>query len=159
MSYADCFLPENNRDPNLLGYSRTREAKFFLNHPNIEHKDINDKLGSLGDFEELFGINAIIRNILSDLRIQKGTYIMDPKFGTGIHTYIFKPKDMITQEEIEFGINNILEYYREFVEMSYDISFFQEDHGYRISITIDYDGKTQNFDIDMDTSVIKQVDV
>ena len=159
MSFADCFLPENNKDPNLLGYSNTREAKFFKQHPNIEYKDIDDKIGSLGDFKELYGINAIIRNIISDLRIQKGTYIMDPSLGTGIHTFIFKPKDDITQETIEHNLNTALEYYREFVDLEYDVLFFQEEHGYRIEIKIDYDGKTETFNVDMDTSIMKQVDL
>jgi phage baseplate assembly protein W len=154
-----CFLPENN--VNLESVNRFREKNFLDKYPIIEYEDINDTIGSNGDFQKLMGLNAILKNIITDLRIENNTYFFDPEMGSGLHTYIFEPADITTQDEIEQRLRRILDYYKRnklINNFDYKIYFYKNNKGYKIDLNIEYSGKKKNIELIFDTSVVKHLD-
>lgn len=122
-------------------------------------KDIDSKIGSTGDFKELFGIDAILKRLINLFLIAKGTYILDPELGSNLFKFIFEPADIITKQSIEQEINQILGEHINSSELkvTYDILFFKNKKGFRIDFGIDYKGQKKSASINIDESLLKTV--
>jgi len=158
MNLDPCFRPENNLGDGAS--IRFQHRKFLNKYPIEEFSDMDNNISSSGDFNTLYGINAIIKNIITDLRIERETYFFDPEQGSGLHLHIFEPIDNQTQESISRDLTDILDYYRnrEIIDdYEFNMAFYRNNKGYVIDLIIKYDGKTKKFDVTIDTDLVKSL--
>ena len=132
---------------------------FFNSVPGEkdEIKDVDIYISNRGDLQEIKGIDVIIRSILNILFTVKGSYIMDPEYGCGLHKYIFEPCDDVTLESIQNEISMALLRYEGRAKVNSGIAFLQDGKGFVINLTVDYRGETKKTSLMIDESLLKNV--
>jgi len=116
--------------------------RFFRERPvqNNRLKTIDSNINSYGDFTELTDIDAVIKNIETDLLINKGTYLFDPEFGVGIHKFVFEPANEFTKTKLEQLISGVVNRNKAHSTVSFQVFFFQNRKGFKINLTVEYKG-------------------
>lgn len=118
-------------------------------------RDIDSKLSPKGDFEELEGIDVIIKGITTILLTSKGTYVFDPEFGLGLHRYIFEPADEVTKNSIENEVRDALKRYEGRVQTNFRVVFLNNKKGFRLDLSIKYQGSYKKVHITFDESLLR----
>lgn len=134
--------------------------EFLLNVPGskiITH-DMAANIASSGDFERLEGTAVIINRIINQLLITKGTYFFDPLFGENIHRYLFEPVDNITLQEVSNLVSRVIEQNRQNANIAHEVLFYRDRKGFRINLIIKTDGNICKFPLDIDESLLKDVE-
>lgn len=111
--------------------------------------DVLPHVNSSGDLKEVKDAAAIVNAIMNVLYIQKGTYIADPEYGVGLHTYLFEPVDRITEEAIKGELAQITRIYEDHATIRTEVAFFNDMKGFRIFITVEKDGLARRGHIDI----------
>lgn len=114
-----------------------------------------------GDFGTLEGINALLKDLITVLKIPNSSYYMDPEIGVGIHRDIFKPVDTVTQNELSQKIDYCLTRYVEDdkSDVTFDIQFFRDKKGFRINFHIKYDdGSKKETSVDIDEQFMRSLE-
>lgn len=119
--------------------------------------DIDNTIDSNGDWKKIKNLDVILKHIITSLTVQRGTYLFDPSFGSGLYRYIFEPQDQKTLDSINRIISNIVADYRRYTSIDYDVQFLRDKKGFRINLLIEYEGKTKTSSIDVDENILKEV--
>lgn len=139
--------------PRRRGFER-----FFLESPgSVDRRlDIFSKLSSFGDWIELEGTETIIRRIITNLFIPKGTYVFDPEYGADIYKYIFEQADSITLGNLSEEIRRVVDQNKEDVDITHEVLFFRNKKGFRINIIINTDdGRVKKVPVDIDETLLR----
>jgi phage baseplate assembly protein W len=141
----------NNLKPNnsLEKFHRTIPGKKNL------PEDIDCRLVDSGDLLHLTGINAIVAGITRILLTSKDTYLFDPKFGLGLHKYIFEPKDTITRDQIQADVQDTLRKYEGRCQITVSVKFLKNIKGFAIDLVVKYEGEDKKLSINIDEKLLK----
>lgn len=121
-----------------------------------ELQDITQKIADSGDWKQIAGMDVLVTHLLNLLNIGRATYLMDPEFGLGLYRYLFEPVDATTQRAIEAEVAHAISQVTTSASISYEVGFFTDRKGFRIDITIDYQGKKKDLSVNITDSVLRE---
>lgn len=122
----------------------------------------NDKLADYdcvispsGDFTRITGVNVIVKSWINILKTPVGTYDHDPEYGCDLYKYVFEPVDEVTKERIEQVIYDQLFRYEDRGKLkNVNVLFYKNRKGFRVDMTVDYEGQEKEVTIDFDEQSI-----
>ena len=117
--------------------------------------DLDPSFSPSGDFQVIEGIDVIVRSVTNILLICSETYVFDPELGIGLYKYIFEPADQITKESIEGEVSDQLYRYEGRASISSAVSFLDNKKGFRLDLTIKYQGQRRKLHIVFDESLLR----
>jgi len=128
------------------------------NIPYVRDKlfDIDNYSSATGDFITLEGTAVIIKRIMHQLLIKKGTYIFDPELGEDILQYLFEPLDTITYTNIQRTVNEVVNQNKGNVDVKGEVLAFPNKKGFRVNITVNSENKIKKVSIDVDESLLRE---
>jgi len=128
------------------------------NIPYVRDKlfDIDNYSSATGDFIILEGTAVIIKRIMHQLLIKKGTYIFDPELGEDILQYLFEPLDTITYTNIQRTVNEVVNQNKGNVDVKGEVLAFPNKKGFRVNITVNSENKIKKVSIDVDESLLRE---
>ena len=128
------------------------------NIPYVRDKlfDIDNYSSATGDFITLEGTAVIIKRIMHQLLIKKGTYIFDPELGEDILQYLFEPLDTITYTNIQRTVNEVVNQNKGNVDVKGEVLAFPNKEGFRVNITVNSENKIKKVSIDVDESLLRE---
>lgn len=145
----------------MSGYTNNNLEKFRKIIPGKIYypKDLeNGVISPNGDFEELEGINAIIKNVYRILLTPQKSYVFDPEFGVGLHKYIFELNDDKTVDDLRSHIKTQLARYESRAVIKTNITPLSDKKGYKVDLLISYNGEKKNISLSMDESLLRTLD-
>ena len=104
--------------------------------------DYIPKIIAKGDFKRINNLQVILNSWNNILMTPKGSYLLDPKYGSDIYKYVFEPVDSKTVEGIEAETVGVLSLYDSRARITnVNVSRLQSRKGYSIDITAEYNGE------------------
>jgi len=130
---------------------------FFYSVPDSDKSnfDINNVFTAYGDWSKLEGANIIIKRIISQLLIIKGTYPFDPLFGENLLQFLYEPFDEITMDKIKDVVGEVVQQNRGKEKITYEVLKYSTGKGFRINIIIDMNGKKVKYPVDIDERLLR----
>lgn len=117
------------------------QFKKNITGSNSKIFEYTDTIGPNGDFQKVYGLDAIFLNWDRILQINKETYDHDPLFGGDLLKFIFRPTDAITMDEIKTSVyNSLTKYDSRATITNIEVTFFSNMRGFKIEIFASYDG-------------------
>lgn len=104
--------------------------------------DYIPKIVAKGDFKRIDDLQVILNSWNNILMTPKGSYLLDPNYGSDIYKYVFEPADASTVEGIQketAGVISLYDSRARIVDVS--VSRIKDKKGYAINITAEYKGK------------------
>jgi len=103
--------------------------------------DYIPKIIAKGDFKRINDLQVILNSWNNILMTPKGSYLLDPDYGSDIYKYIFEPADSKTVEGIQKETVGVLRLYdsrARIVDVS--VTGLLNKKGYSIDIVAEYNG-------------------
>jgi phage baseplate assembly protein W len=103
--------------------------------------DYIPKIIAKGDFKRINDLQVILNSWNNILMTTKGSYLLDPDYGSDIYKYIFEPADSKTVEGIQKETVGVLRLYdsrARIVDVS--VTGLLNKKGYSIDIVAEYNG-------------------
>jgi len=103
--------------------------------------DYIPKIIAKGDFKRITDLQVILNSWNNILMTPKGSYVLDPEYGSNIYKYVFEPVDAKTVEGIQKETVGVLRLYdsrARIVDVS--VARLQNRKGYSIEIVAEYNG-------------------
>ena len=131
--------------------------EFLKSIPGTKDKnfDMGNTISPYGDWTKLEGVPVVIRRILNQLLISRGTYIFDPTYGESILRFLFEPVDAQTQTQIKATIDEVINQNKGSYNISSEVLYFKDKKGFRISIIIEENGVPKKISLDIDESLLR----
>jgi len=131
--------------------------RFFLESPGDKDSipDIWSSLSSFGDWKFLEGTETIIRRIITNLFISRGSYVFDPELGSNIHKFIFEQADTITLNNITEEVRRVVDQNKGDVDITFNIQFFKNQKGFRINLLINTNGRVKKVPLDINETLLR----
>lgn len=131
--------------------------QFLYSIPNERERvfDVDNVISPSADWNKLEGTAVIIRRIISQLLIVKGTYMFDPLFGENILQFLFEPADGETQRRLNDVVTEVIEQNKENEDVTHEVLWFRTKKGFRINIIVKTHGKLKKVPIDIDETLLK----
>lgn len=123
-----------------------------------EIMDLEPTIDSNGDFRKLSGIDAIVTDIIKILMTEKGTYLWDPLYGTGLHKKVFEQGDDVTRQSIDQETHEAIKRYNPNIVSLINSNFFNGNKGFAVNISINYNGESRRFTIPFQTDLLRSVE-
>ena len=133
---------------------------FFKKVPGSTNEimDVDLVVTQSGDLKFVYGIDAILKSLSRIFLMAEETYLFDPNIGTGLYKFIFEPATLSTKSSIETIVDNTIAKYVYKGKVDYKILFYKNKKGFRIDLSVKYDGKTKKTSISMDETLLKTLD-
>ena len=104
--------------------------------------DYIPKIIAKGDFKRISNLQVILNSWNNILMTPKGSYLLDPDYGSDIYKYVFEPVDTKTVEGIKNETVVALTFYDSRARIvNVEVSRLQNRKGYSIEITAEYQGE------------------
>lgn len=101
--------------------------------------DYTSKIGSNGDLEKIFDLNAILLSWNNILTTPLRTSSFDPEFGSNLYKCIFDPADDVTKEKVEEEIRYRLTMFDDRARITeINIQFLTNMKGFNVTIFVSY---------------------
>lgn len=103
--------------------------------------DYIPKIVAKGDFKRIDDLQVILNSWNNMLMTPKGSYLLDPDYGSDIYKYVFEPADSNTVEGIQretVGVISLYDNRARIVDVS--VARLKDRKGYAINITAEYKG-------------------
>lgn len=134
--------------------------KVLLESPGSKEKllDIWSILSPSGDWKEIEGTETVIRRIITNLLISKGSYMFDPEYGSNIFKFVYEPADSVTYEQLRSEINRVVMDNKGSVNVTSEVLFFKNQRGFRINIIVDTDnGRIKKIPLDINETLLREM--
>ena len=113
--------------------------------------DYTDKISPSGDFKRISGINVIVNSLRNLLLTPLGTYPFDPTYGSELYKKVFELNHSNIKEEVLYEVRDRVRQTDDRIYIqSVDIQYHTNLKGFRLSVTIEYDGNVADLDLDFD---------
>jgi phage baseplate assembly protein W len=133
--------------------------RFFKEVPEKRSviRDIDAVIDSSGDFKRLENIDVVMRSIINIFLTPRGTYLMEPDYGSELYKYIFEPHDEITRNDIYNELTKSVKLFEDRAVITYDVFFMRNQDGFIVNIYVSFRGEKRKTTITIDESLLRTV--
>jgi len=113
------------------------------------------KITARGDFKRVKDLDVIITSWNNILMTPRRTYIMDPDYGSDLHTILFDPVDESTVERIKTEVVSRIRTYDNRARIDgVEVTLNSNRKGFSVHILADYDGAEGTLSVKFDDSTV-----